>query len=108
LYVFNRASKDKVSINLLTLRGFDKTSPLWQHFHAIVASIYNSMSYSHASIVINDKIIEDINSELEAKLKVADERINAMETEINKLKHTLAIVSGTLAKELGHDNGRDE
>jgi hypothetical protein len=37
------------------------------------------MSYSHASIVINDKIIDDINSELGAKLKVADERVNSRE-----------------------------
>jgi hypothetical protein len=66
------------------------------------------MSYSHASSVINDKIIDDINSDLESKLKVAEERVNAMETEINKPKQTLAIVSGTLAKELGQDNGRDE
>jgi hypothetical protein len=66
------------------------------------------MSYSHSSIVINDKIIDDINSELEAKLKVADERVNSKESEINKLKQTLAIVSGTLAKELEGDNGSDE
>jgi hypothetical protein len=86
LYVFNSDSEDVVSTNLLTLLGFDKKSPLWKHFHAIVESFYKSMSFLHASMEFSNKIIDEMASDSEAKLKAEDERVNSLGSEINKLK----------------------
>jgi hypothetical protein len=44
---------------------------------------------------VNNKIIDEVASDFEVKLKAADERVNSLESEINKLKQTLAIVYGT-------------
>jgi hypothetical protein len=103
-----RDNKDVVTINLGTVRGFDQDSPMWPHFLSIVESFYNPMAYSYANMIFNNNVIDDMASDFEAKLKVAEERANAIECEVNKIKQTIAIVSGTLAKELEGNNGRDE
>jgi hypothetical protein len=106
--LFYSDSEDVVTVSLETRRGFNEDSPLWSHFHAIVDSIYNSMSYSHASMLINDQTIDQMNADFETKIKVVEKKADSMESEINKLRQTLAIVSGTLAKELDQGEGKDE
>jgi hypothetical protein len=98
---------DAISINLLAVRGFNESSPLWPVFMTNVESIYNTMSYSHANTVINERLIDDLASDFDAKIKEADKRAKAMETDINKLKQTLSVISETLLKELEQNIGRD-